>query len=150
MKRKLFILSTILIQFSSCSKDSQQQAVPNVSFNFTEYLTLNGFTKLQIPGNWVYVTGGSKGIIIYRKGINYNGTDGSEDFSVLDRNCTYQPLNADAIVSVQSNNIIAIDSSCGSSFYIGTGTRISGPATLPLKAYHYSYDPSSFQLYIYN
>src|ERR1035437_1608829 len=99
MKR---IISTIavLLMISYCSKDNQQQGVPNVSFNFTEYLTAYPYSKLQTPGNWIYVTGGSKGIIIYRIGINVNNTDGSNDFAVFDRNCTYEPLNGNAIVSV--------------------------------------------------
>jgi len=150
MKAKLYSLAAILLFLNSCSKDNQQQGVPYVVVNFPEYLFQYPQSKLQTPGNWIYVTGGSKGIIIYRIGINVNGNDASNDFAVFDRNCTYEPLNGNAIVSVQSNNIYLIDSSCGSKFYISTGSVVNGPATLNLKAYRYSYDASSLTLNVFN
>lgn len=148
--KRLTIIIVLFLMINSCSKDNQQQAVPYVTVNFTEYLSAYPYSKLQTPGNWLYVKGGSKGIIIYRIGINVNGSDPSNDFIVFDRNCTYEPLNANAIVSVQSNNTTVIDSSCGSRFYISTGSVINGPATLQLKTYHYSYDAASMQLDVFN
>jgi hypothetical protein len=140
--KSVFIISILLLMINSCTKNTQQQAVPYVSVNFTIYLNLPLYNKLNTPGNWIYVTGGSKGIIIYR--------NDQSTFSVWDRNCTYNALSGNAIVSVESNNVYAIDSSCGSVFNILNGEVQHSPATLPLKAYHYTYDPSANSLTVYN
>ena len=140
--KQLFIVSIFLLMINSCKKTAPQAAVPYVNVNFPIYLNLNTYNKLNVPGNWIYVTGGDKGIIIYR----YD----QSTFSIWDRCCTYNALSADAYVSVESNNVYAIDSSCGSVFNILNGQVQHGPATLPLKGYNYTFDPTSNTLNVYN
>jgi len=57
----------LILVIGSCSKDeTKQPPIPEVVVNFyinpnsTEYLELNA------PGGWIYVTGGYRGILIYR------------------------------------------------------------------------------------
>lgn len=140
--KSVVIISILLLMVNSCSKNTEQQPVPYVAVNFTIYLSLPSYNKLNTPGNWIYVTGGDKGIIIYR----YD----QSTFSVWDRCCTYEALNANAYVSVEANNVYAIDSSCGSVFNILNGEVQHSPATLPLKGYHYTYDPNANSLSVYN
>lgn len=140
--RSGFIVGILLLMANSCSKNTVQQAVPYVNVNFEIDLNLPSYNKLNVVGNWIYVTGGDKGIIIYR----YD----QSTFSVWDRCCTYNALNGNAIVSVESNNVYAIDSSCGSVFNILNGQVQHSPATLPLKGYHYTFDPTANSLSVYN
>jgi hypothetical protein len=140
--KPVFIISILLLIINSCSKNTEQAAVPYVNVSFTIYLNNTLWNKLNTPGNWMYLTGGDKGIIIYR----YD----QETFSVWDRCCTYNALSGNAIVSVESNNVYAIDSSCGSVFNILNGQVQHSPATLPLKAYHYTFDPTANTLSVYN
>ncbi len=134
----LLILAGLII--NSCSKKSNP--VPYSSIDFTIYLNDPSYTKLNVVGNWVYVTGGINGIIIYR-------ASGAE-FTVLDRTCTYDPNNPKSYVKINTTNIIAVDSICGSQFSIINGAVNKAPATLPLKTYSYTYDPTGNSLHVYN
>ena len=60
------------------------------------------------------IEGGVKGIIVYRESLS--------NFKAYERNCTYQPTNTCATVSVDDTNLIAVDSCCGSMFSILDGS----------------------------
>jgi len=138
---KYTVIFTLVLTFSivSCKKD-EKEYVPNVYVNFqidpnsTMYLALN-----QV-GGWAYVTGGAKGIIIYR--------EGHEQFRAYDRACPYDYDVEGSIVEVEPSGLTMIDSLCGSRFIITDGSVIVGPATQGLKAYRTSYDGRL--LYVYN
>jgi hypothetical protein len=130
---KVTLLTAIilLLGVNSCSK--KETPVPYSSINFTIDLDLPQYSKLQTPDNWLYVTGGINGLIIFNTG---NGT--SNPFVVFDRTCTYNPSNG--YVKVNSNNVYATDSTCGSVFNIINGGVQHSPATVPLKQYNCTFD----------
>ena len=66
-----------------------------------------------------------------------------------DRNCTYNPGDANAVVSVDSSGLMALDASCGSRFVLIDGSVNQGPATIGLKHYHADYDGLS-SVHVYN
>ena len=144
MKKIIFgIFLICFIVTESCKKDSKSQTVPKVYVDRLLQLNLPQWTALNTINNWVYDNGGGyRGIIIYRKS--------STDFIALERACTYDPDSSTAIVQVQSNNITAIDSTCGSKFQITDGSITHGPASLSLVQYHADYDASNNTLHIYN
>ena len=137
---KLFLFTIILsVIFFKC-KDKEDR-VPYAPVDI--YINLNSpeFTDLNVPGNSVMITGGVRGIIIYRSS--------EYEFIALERNCTYQPSNECARVEpLDISSPIAIDSCCGSKFLLQDGSVIKGPASLPLVQYQTSYNGST--LYIYN
>lgn len=144
MKKRCLNLITIcslmlIIAFVSCKKD-EKEYVPNVYVNFqidpnsTMYLALN-----QV-GGWAYVTGGVKGIIIYR--------ESHEQFRAYDRACPYDYDVEGSIVEVEPSGLTMIDSLCGSRYIITDGSVIVGPTNQGLKAYRTSYDGRL--LYVYN
>ena len=141
MKNKaLFLLLLVaLLVANSCSKKSNP--VPYTSVDFTLDLTLPSYSKLQIAGNWMYISSGTYGLIICNSG---NGQ--ANPFCVLDRTCTYNPTNG--YVKVLSNNVLSVDSSCGSKFNIYNGNVQNGPATIGLKTYNSTYD--GYSLHVYN
>ena len=90
-------------------------------------LTLPEFSELQTIGNYIFIPGGVKGIIVYHQNFDI--------YKTYDINCSYQPsLSCSKIDSV--NSTIAICSCCDSKFLLGqNGQTIDGPAILPLKQY---------------
>jgi hypothetical protein len=71
-EKSLFILALFFtVSFTSCNDDDNNDdlRVPNVNTDIDLNLNLPQYSPLQNPGSWVYVTGGSRGIIVYRVGI---------------------------------------------------------------------------------
>lgn len=97
------------------------------------YQSLNGI------GGSMEVSGGSRGIIIFR--VN------AEDFQAYDRHCPYLPDNACGQATVAETNYTALDSCCESQFQLIDGAPISGPATIGLKPYNTSFDGNIIQIW---
>ena len=136
-----FSLFLLLLIFLSCKKD-KSIGVPAPPTDFTINLNLPDYSPLQIPGNWIYVNGGSRGIIIYRLGAN--------DFVALDRHCTFNVQDRCRIVVDTVATTAARDHDCcGSLFSIVDGTPVEGSATLPLFRYNTTYNGAAL-LRIYN
>lgn len=139
-------LSFFLILFLICilpgckKKDSKQGQIPNVYVNFYIYLNDPSFAPLLSVGNSVSVTGGVKGIIIYRSTF--------DSFTALERCSSYKPEDMCA-VEIDSTRIYAVDPCSLSKFSLVDGTVIKGPATLPLKTYQTFYDGEN-SLHVYN
>jgi len=136
MKMKIIALFCLL--FFSCQKE--EDYIPNVVVDIDLNLTLPAFSDLQTVGNYVFITGGVKGIIVYRQGF--------DSYKTYDRNCSFEPsLSCARIDSVNSS--IAICKCCNSMFFLEqNGETIDGPALLPLK--QYPNNLSGDFLYIYN
>ncbi|NQY08274.1 MAG: hypothetical protein HRT71_01990 [Flavobacteriales bacterium] len=140
MRFSIFILSLIAILASSCRKDSDVEYIPDVYVNITIFPTNPSKIELNAVGGWIEIEGGSRGIIIYRAT--------NEDFVVFDRHCPYDVNNTCGKVTMNNQNLFAVDSCCSSHFLILDGSAYSGPATLPLKQYNTNWDGN--QLVIFN
>lgn len=112
--------------FTSCDKSETSSNIPTVAVNFRIYPSDPSYSKLQIPGGWVYVTGGSMGIIVYRVS--------ESTFTAIDRHSTYLPENR-CRVTVDNTQVTAVDSCSGSKWVITDGSVLNGPATRPLQKY---------------
>ncbi len=136
MKMKIIALFCLL--FFSCQKE--EDYIQNVMVDIDLNLTLPKFSDLQTVGNYIFITGGVKGIIVYRQDF--------DSYKTYDRNCSFEPsLSCARIDSVNSS--IAICKCCNSMFLLGqNGETIDGPALLPLK--QYPNNLSGDFLYIYN
>ena len=137
MKKKVFI---ILLTFTFACKKSTDQ-IPPASVDFYIYLTQPDFQTLNTVGNFVYVTGGVKGIIVYHKTI--------DEFTAYERSCPYDPNTSSAIVSVDSSGLGLVDYNCGSKYNILDGSIVNGPTSYPLRQYFCEYDGVS-SLHIHN
>lgn len=134
----LLLLSILLISgFYACKKNDD--SVPIVPVDIYIYTSNPSFINLNAVGGWVYITGGARGILVYRKSIS--------DFMAYDRNCTYNSNDACAVVYVDSSNIIATDTCCNSQFSIVDGTVLQAPAGLPLKTYSTTFDGNVLHIY---
>ena len=122
----------------SCSKNTNYGGIPLVSVNFDIYPANPMYSALNPVGGWVYVNGGSRGIIIYHYTL--------DEFHAYDRHCTYQPQNSCGRVKVSSDNITLVDTCCGSKFVIVDGSVLNGPAGMSLKQYQCTYDGTTLHV----
>lgn len=86
---------------------------------------------LQVVGGTVYLTGGSKGLILYRRT--------EEVIKCYDRHSSYLPDN-NCRVALDSSNIAVKDPCSNSRWILTDGYPISGEATTPLQEYPCDFD----------
>lgn len=116
IQRLIFFLVT-LTTLASCGKN-RENPVPNIPLDITIDINLPSYNGLQGVGGYTYVTGGSKGIIVYRKSI--------DEFIAFDRHspadingtCT-QPLYPSS-----TNFLELIDSCNNATFSLYDGSPI--------------------------
>jgi nitrite reductase/ring-hydroxylating ferredoxin subunit len=136
--KKIFYLLSIMIIIGGCKKENDNN-VPNTPVDIYLYTNNPSFVNVSVVGGWVYITGGVRGILVYRKS--------NTEFMTYDRNCTYQSSEPCATVVVDNTNIIATDSCCNSRFSIYDGSVVQGPASFPLRAYNNTFDGNVLHIY---
>ena len=131
------MLATIGLLTATCKKDDNPDVAQNY-VDYTLYLSEPSNIALNAVGGWQYVNAGTKGIIVYRRSQN--------EFTALERNCTYDPNASCSIVEVVSG-ITSVDSCCTSKFSIYDGSVLNGPATQPLYQYNTFFDGNALRIY---
>ena len=127
-KLNLVILLITLAGLTSCGDENER--VPFVPVDIELNLTLPAYSPLQTVGNWIYITGGSQGIIIYRFSV--------DEFRAWDRHCTFV-VPDNCRIDVDNSNIQAEDTECCQSvFSLIDGSVQSGDAFIPLQGYNTS------------
>lgn len=139
LKSIQFSISLILLLLCGCDDNSGYTNIPNVSVNIYISLQDPEFIDLTVPSGSVSVTGGSRGIVIYR--VN------QDEFKAYDRHCTYAPSSSCGIVEMENSGVSMRDNCCGSVFSIFSGYPSEGPATVPLKEYRTSFDGNTLRVY---
>jgi nitrite reductase/ring-hydroxylating ferredoxin subunit len=142
--RRLFtpILMASLVAWgliiSSCKKE-EQSGVPPSQVDITININLPAYADLAVPGGWLYLTGGSMGILVYR--VN------NDEFVAMDRHCPYQPQNLCKVV-VDDTQVIARDTACcGSAYLIIDGSVSQGPSSFGLKRYNTLFNGTTLRIY---
>jgi hypothetical protein len=115
-----------ILVFQACNDQSIEDGIPIVIVNETINLNNYQYQSLNLIGGFAYLNAGVRGIIIYRQSL--------DQFTAIERNCTFQPLSECADVSVDKSTLFLIDSCCNSTFDFN-GFPTGGPATLPLRQY---------------
>lgn len=140
----LVTLLTILLTAPSCGKENTDTTeIPYVYVNFSIDPSSIAYGNLNIPGNYTYVKGGYRGIIIY----HYT----QDEYLAFERTCTYDPSVSCSKLNVDESGLIARDTCCGSGFLLLDGTPIEGSkATKSLRQYRATYDSYYRLLHIYN
>ena len=122
-----FIIFSGFLMLSSCQGTLERDDIPRIyvhqeiNLNSFDYSTLNNF------GGYVYISGGVRGIIVYRKSVS--------EYLAFERDCPYQPQDSCALVSVDPSTLYMIDTCCSSKFDFD-GNPIAGPARFPLLQYN--------------
>lgn len=122
----------VAVMLSSSSCENTGSGIPYVNVNYRLVVGNPDFAPLQAIGGWVYLQGGSKGIIVYRAS--------QDEFMAFDRHCTFQPQD-NCRVTVDNTHITAVDQECcGSKFILVDGSIVQGPAARGLHQYRTSFD----------
>ena len=140
LKFKNLLICFCIIILNSCTKN--QNIVPYIYVDQYINISLPSYSSLNSIGGWTYITGGSRGIIIYRQSY--------DQFSAYDRHCTFNADNPCGKATVDSTNSF-VECACDSSRYqLFDGLVIQGPASYSLKNYQTSFNVTSNQIHIYN
>ncbi len=125
----LFILAMTTI--ISC-ENVNTTGIPYAPVNFQIVVSNPDFVALQAVGGFVSITGGSRGIIIYRAS--------PDEFRAYDRHCTFMPQEG-CRVTMDDTDIFAVCTECcDSKFLIVDGSPTEGPAALGLLQYNTSFN----------
>ena len=137
-RSSLAILALFMLVFGACKKE-QQGGVPYTPVDITINVNNPAYVDIQVPGGWLYLTGGSYGIIVYRRTL--------EEFVALDRHCPYQPSDL-CRVYVDDTEVTARDTACcQSAFLILDGSVTQGPAAIGLQHYNTLFNGTTLRIY---
>jgi nitrite reductase/ring-hydroxylating ferredoxin subunit len=138
---RLLIGTTVLfliLSSNSCEKGTPS-GIPYVPVNYQLTVSNPEFSPLLAVGGWLYIGGGSRGIIVYR----YT----PDEFRAYDRHCTFQ-VNDNCRVNMDNTDITAVDEECcESKFLIIDGAPIDGPANIGLHQYNTSFDGNTLLIF---
>jgi hypothetical protein len=129
--KRVFYFILITLSAIGC-KDRNNYQIPYVPVNIVINVNQPDFFALTVPTGWVYVTGGSRGIIVYRKS--------DSEFVAIERHSTYN-VDDHCAVTVLSDGIILDDPCSDSQWLITDGTIVNGPTSSPLVTYDTSFNP---------
>ena len=134
----LVVWCLVLVTGSACRKEDRV-GVPYTGVDISINVNNPAYVDIQVPGGWLYLTGGSNGIIVYRRTL--------EAFTALDRHCPYQPENLCRVV-VDNTEVIARDTACcHSAFLIIDGSVTEGPASIGLQQYNTTFNGTTLRIY---
>ena len=124
------LLALSFLPMSSCQ--DTPGVIPYVDVQVDLNLSLPAYNVLNFPGNWLYISGGSRGLIVYRYTL--------DEFVILDRHATYD-VDAGCQCTVSQDGYTIEDPCSTSQWYIFDGSVIQGPTTAPLERYTTTWIP---------
>jgi len=136
--RKPWLFLILVPLFLQAKCDSIQQDIPFVPVDFDINLDLPAYQSLNIPTGHALLTGGSKGIVVYRY------TD--DQFVALDRHATHD-IPSGCVVEVSEDGLFLEDPCSDSQWLIIDGSVMNGPATIPLHRYYTSWTPPVLRVF---
>ncbi|MCH2198356.1 MAG: hypothetical protein MK081_06205 [Flavobacteriales bacterium] len=131
MLKRLSVLFLIVLALSG-SRCNEETQIPFVQVNFQIDTNLPAYIDITAPAGWVYTSGGSRGLIIYRKN--------QDEFLVFDRHSTYN-IDDGCQVTVDDDNILISDPCSESQWVIVDGSVANGPAGRGLHQYNTIWSP---------
>ena len=129
------IISSLILLFTKCNKNLEENPVDPTYVNFTLYLNDPEFQDLKVVGNYMFIRQGGADIVIYRATI--------DDFYVYDRLCTYEASQS-CLVQKDTNSVMGKCDCCNSKYILTDGSVFQAPAKHPLRAYKATYDGGDY------
>lgn len=143
MKLRFILLCSlgVILISASCKKNSAHP-VPNIPFDMTINLTLPSYSALNGVGGYAYVNAGSKGVIVYRRGV--------DDFVAWDRHSPADPEgNCATPLTPDDDNFLLLNDVCNSAqFSLYDGSPVSN-SDFGLRGYATAWNGND-QLRIFN
>ena len=132
------VLVGALVLAPGCRK-ANPGGIPPVTVDISINVNNPSYADLAVPGGWLYMSGGSQGLIVYRVSNN--------EFAAMDRHCPYQAQDL-CRVYVDDSEVIARDTACcHSAFLITDGSVVEGPAALNLQRYNTTFNGTTLRIY---
>lgn len=139
MRKTVLGIILCAVSLSNCQKEAEvQHRVPNVAVDLRLNLNLPQYNDLNFIGGWVYLNGGSLGIIAHR--------NGQDQFRAYDRHAPHNTAE-NCRVEVDSTGIVIFDPCSESEWLINDGQVLKGPANYPLVEYRTSYDGLTLRIF---
>lgn len=136
--RRLLIYFIVLMVVS-CTPDFSDDDIPWQPFDVINInLNLPEFIRLKMDGSYLYIPGGVRDLILYRKNAS--------NYITYERNCSFQPNSACATVDVHVSTLYMLCSCCSSTFDLTTGYPTGGQAWRPLRKYATSLNGSQLTI----
>ena len=132
-----------LLRAFGCKKEDQS-GVPLTAVDISINVNLPEYNHLTSVGGWVYLTGGSEGLIVYRKSI--------DEFTAMDRHCPVQPADL-CKVTVDADGILAVDTTCcHCGFLLQNGSLALNPGNVSgagsgLKLYNTTFNGATLHIF---
>lgn len=141
MKIRIILFFSLIVTLIACNKN-KTQPVPNIPFDITIDINLPSYNALIGVGGWAYVSGGSRGIIVYRKSI--------DEFVAFDRHSPADPEGVcpEPLYPDPDNFLTLIDSCNSAKFSLYDGSVIEN-SDYGLRQYQTQYNGSDL-VRIYN
>lgn len=134
----LFVALVLTGALGSCKRE-ERAGVPLSPVDISLNVNNPSYADLAVPGGWLYLSGGSQGLIVYRASPT--------EFVAMDRHCPYQTAELCRVV-VEDSEITARDTTCcQSAFLITDGSVIEGPSALSLQRYNTSFNGTTLRIY---
>jgi nitrite reductase/ring-hydroxylating ferredoxin subunit len=124
--------------FIACKKQNKNP-IPESYVSFYLNISSTLYLNLASVGGWENITGGYKGIVVYRKS--------SDEFVAFERACPHDWEIDSAYVSVDPSGLILNCKSCSSEFLILDGSIVKGLSSLSLKQYKTYFDGQTLHVY---
>ncbi len=132
-----FVLVSSFIIAPSCDRQNQ---IPYVYVNIVIYPDLPEYSSIKTPGNYLYLTGGVKGIVLY--------CQFTDNYLAYERNCPNDPYEKNAILEVDSSGLFLVCKQCKSKFFMYDGGIADSPSKYPVLRYATYFENNT--LYIQN
>jgi hypothetical protein len=144
----IILISVFLISESGCRKKRQEDTFPYVPVNITVNMDLPLYQNLKIPGHFVYLNGGHRGVFLL------HSVD--DRYIALDLGCPYQPYEECSQLHYDTSGMNfkcgqyaqGIFEPCCNSKFQFDGNILNGPTEFPMRSYHVNHSGS--YLYITN
>lgn len=139
MLRSFLVVPWCLVMLLVACKREERGGVPISPVDISINVNNPAYADLAVTGGWVYLSGGSLGILVYRSS--------PESFVAFDRHCPYRTADL-CRVSVDDSELIAQDTACcNSRFLITDGSVVEGPAALNLQRYNTSFNGTTLRIF---
>ena len=137
MRKGLFILSFVgcISVLTGCKKQNNFYDIPNVAVSHYVYLSNPTNFDLQVQGGWVYRQAGYKGLIIYRRYMNYD----ENDFVAYERACPLHYSSDCATMKVEDGLTIVCECD-GKEYSLFDGSPYADNPSPSVKFYRTTYD----------
>lgn len=141
MKLRFILILVLGSLFSACKKNTAHP-VPYIPFDITIDISLPSYSDLNGVGGYAFVNGGSKGIIVYRRGV--------DDFVAFDRHSPADPEGTcPTPLTPDTSNFLMLNDACSNAvFSLYDGSPVSG-SEYGLRQYQTSWGGSNL-LRIFN